>query len=79
MNDLAGNLQRLSELKRVRVWVEECGAPVFPTWYSFEWFLRRHPELRRSPGWHELPNGSYVNPSLFESAVLRALGVAQAE
>lgn len=78
MKEPIGQLQRVADLKRVRMWVEECGAPVFPTWNSFEWFLRRHPELRNSPGWHDLPNGSYVNPPLFEPDVLRALGVAQA-
>ena len=70
--------QRLAELKRVRIWVEEAGSPVFPTFASFEWFMRTHPELRKSPGWHDLPNGTYVSPSLFEADVLLALGVTRA-
>lgn len=78
MGEASNRQPRLAELMRAKAWVAKYGGQVFPTWGSFEWFLRTHPEVRRSSGWHELHSGSFVDHELFEPDLLRALGVAQA-
>jgi hypothetical protein len=68
-------IDTLADLVPQREWVATRGARVFETFAQWEWFVRTHPEIRRSIHWHALPRGVYFTPGI-EADVLALLGVS---
>ncbi len=62
----------LKDLLPARQWVELHGHPVFPSYDSFDWFLRRHQaEFATCPDWIVTGRGRFCGPGM--AAFVRTL------
>jgi hypothetical protein len=55
----------LKDLLPARKWVELHGHPVFPSYDSFDWFVRQHqPEFASCPDWIVTGRGRFCGPGM---------------
>lgn len=55
----------LGELTPVREWVERHGKPIFPSYDSFDWFVRQHQEqFAKCEDWVVTGRGRYCGPGM---------------
>jgi hypothetical protein len=62
----------LGELMPARLWVEKQGKPIFPSYDSFDWFVRQHQaQFATCPDWIVTGRGRFCGPGM--AAFVRTL------
>lgn len=61
----AARANSLTELMPAREWVEKHGKPIFPSYDSFDWFVRRHQtDFATCPDWIVTGRGRFCGPGM---------------